>query len=169
MSKTTTWVVIVVVVVVLILGYLGRHHIKAMLSGSSPSSSYSATTTPTEQPTTQASSSPSAALNNNIVTTKTDPQKGAYLADTKGMTLYSYDKDSSGVSNCYSGCDKAWPIYTAPKSAANLPDGFTVVKRTDNTSMYAYQGKPLYYYIQDTKPGDTTGDGVGGTWHLVKP
>jgi len=32
-----------------------------------------------------------------------------------------------------------------------------------------YNGIPLYYYSKDTKPGDTTGEGVGGIWHVVKP
>ena len=31
------------------------------------------------------------------------------------------------------------------------------------------QGKPLYLFVKDTKPGDTSGDGVGGVWHLAKP
>ena len=34
--------------------------------------------------------------------------------------------------------------------------------------MWAYKGMPLYYWVKDDKPGDTTGDGVGGVWHVVK-
>jgi predicted lipoprotein with Yx(FWY)xxD motif len=32
-----------------------------------------------------------------------------------------------------------------------------------------YNGWPLYYYIKDKAPGDTTGQGVGGTWFVVPP
>ena len=34
--------------------------------------------------------------------------------------------------------------------------------------MWAYDGKPLYYFVKDTKAGDVTGEGVGGVWHVAK-
>jgi predicted lipoprotein with Yx(FWY)xxD motif len=34
--------------------------------------------------------------------------------------------------------------------------------------MWAYEGWPLYLWVKDTKPGDVTGDGVGGVWHAAK-
>ena len=44
----------------------------------------------------------------------------------------------------------------------------TLVDRTDSDmKIVAYKGWPLYLWIKDTKPGDTTGDGVGGTWHTA--
>lgn len=107
---------------------------------------------------------------NNIYTTRTDPTKGAYLADFSGMTLYTYDKDTAGVSNCYAGCVTAWPPYTSGATAqSTLPSNITVITRTGGTSQFAWMNKPLYYYATDQKPGDITGDGVGGVWHLVKP
>ena len=33
----------------------------------------------------------------------------------------------------------------------------------------AYKGKPVYYYIGDQNPGDVTGDGKGGVWHVLTP
>ena len=33
----------------------------------------------------------------------------------------------------------------------------------------AYKGKPLYYWIKDTKPGDKTGDGVNQVWRTARP
>lgn len=39
--------------------------------------------------------------------------------------------------------------------------------RTDGTMQWAYEGKPLYLWTKDTKPGDVTGDGVGGVWHVI--
>lgn len=46
---------------------------------------------------------------------------------------------------------------------------YSVVTRDDGGKQIAYKGKPLYYWIKDTKAGDKTGDGVNNVWHLVKP
>ena len=88
------------------------------------------------------------------------------LTDANGMTLYIFDKDTAGVSNCYDTCAEKWPPLFADDSAA--PEGdFTVVERTDGTKMWAYKGMPLYYWVEDMAPGDIKGDGVGGVWHLA--
>ena len=88
------------------------------------------------------------------------------LTDANGMTLYTYDKDTAGVSNCYDACANNWPPLFAADGAA--ADGeFTLVTRTDGKAMWAYDGKPLYLWVKDQKPGDTTGDGVGGVWHTA--
>ena len=39
----------------------------------------------------------------------------------------------------------------------------------DGKKQWAIKGKPLYYWAKDTKPGDMTGDGLMGAWHVVKP
>ena len=92
-----------------------------------------------------------------------------YLKDPQGMTLYIWDKDTQpNVSTCEGGCLQAWPAYLVGATApSTLPAGFTTFKRSTGELQYAYNGHPLYYYANDTKPGDITGDGVGGTWHLV--
>jgi predicted lipoprotein with Yx(FWY)xxD motif len=88
------------------------------------------------------------------------------LTDANGMTLYIFDKDAPGVSNCYEQCAINWPPLMADASAMAEGD-FTVVERTDGTKMWAYKGWPLYYWKDDVQPGDITGDGVGGVWHLA--
>jgi predicted lipoprotein with Yx(FWY)xxD motif len=40
--------------------------------------------------------------------------------------------------------------------------------RTDGTLQWANEGKPLYTYANDKKPGDVTGDGMNGVWHVVR-
>lgn len=88
------------------------------------------------------------------------------LTDAKGMTLYTWDKDAVGVSNCYDQCAVNWPPAIAAPGA--VADGeFTLVDRKDGTKVWAHEGWPLYLWIKDVKPGDTTGDGVGGTWHTA--
>jgi predicted lipoprotein with Yx(FWY)xxD motif len=88
------------------------------------------------------------------------------LTDAKGMTLYTWDKDAAGVSNCYDQCATNWPPALAGADAKADGD-FSLVDRKDGTKVWAYKGMPLYLWIKDTKPGDTTGDGVGGTWHTA--
>jgi predicted lipoprotein with Yx(FWY)xxD motif len=88
------------------------------------------------------------------------------LTDANGMTLYIFDKDEPGVTNCYEQCAINWPPVFADASATAEGE-FTIVDRTDGTRMWAYKGMPLYYWIKDTQPGDITGDGVGGVWHLA--
>lgn len=92
---------------------------------------------------------------------------GEIMVDAAGMTLYTFDKDEDGVSNCYDQCLVAWPIFEASADAMAEGD-WTIVDRTDGTKVWAYEGQPLYYYIQDKAPGDVTGDGKGGVWHVIK-
>jgi predicted lipoprotein with Yx(FWY)xxD motif len=97
-----------------------------------------------------------------------DSAKGKILVDEKGMSLYVFDKDEPGKSNCYDQCATNWPPLAAPADAMAEGD-WTVIDRTDGTKMWAHKGKPVYLWIKDTKPGDITGDGVGGVWHLATP
>lgn len=88
------------------------------------------------------------------------------LTDANGMTLYTWDNDEEGVTNCYDQCAVNWPPLIAEADATAEGD-FSLVARTDGTQMWAYQGEPLYLWVKDEAPGDTTGDGVGGTWHTA--
>ncbi|MER9185043.1 hypothetical protein, partial [Mesorhizobium sp. M0767] len=87
--------------------------------------------------------------------------------DASGMTLYTYDKDEAGKSNCYDKCAANWPPLKADANA-KAEGEWTIVDRTDGTRMWAYEGKPLYTFIKDKKAGDVTGEGVGGVWHIAK-
>lgn len=94
--------------------------------------------------------------------------KGPALTDAKGMTLYTFDKDGAGKSACNGKCAENWPPLIAD-SAAAAPAGYSVITRDDGQKQWAYKGKPLYGWVKDTKPGDTTGDGVNGSWHIATP
>jgi predicted lipoprotein with Yx(FWY)xxD motif len=89
------------------------------------------------------------------------------LTDAKGMTLYTWDKDAAGVSNCYDQCATNWPPLLVDASTAVSGDWTLVDRKDSDKKIVAYKGMPLYLWIKDTKPGDTTGDGVGGTWHTA--
>ena len=95
-----------------------------------------------------------------------DTSAGKAYVDGKGMTLYTYDQDGPGMSNCYDKCAVNWPPFMA-EAGAKAEGEWTLVSRKDGTMMWAYEGKPLYTFIKDKKPGDVTGDGVGGVWHIA--
>jgi predicted lipoprotein with Yx(FWY)xxD motif len=98
-----------------------------------------------------------------------DTSKGKTLVDAKGMTLYTFDKDSGGKSTCNGQCATSWPPLMAAASDKASGD-WSVVTRDDKSSQWAYKGKPLYTFVKDTKPGDVTGDGVfNGAWHVAMP
>lgn len=88
------------------------------------------------------------------------------LTDANGMTLYTFDKDTTGVSNCYDDCAVKWPPLFAADDAKDEGE-FTVIARKDGKKMWAHEGKPLYLWFKDTKPGETTGDMVGNVWHTA--
>jgi len=92
--------------------------------------------------------------------------KGQAWVNTKGMTLYSFDKDTAVKSNCVDACAVAWPPLKAEKDS-KASGKWTVVARVDGSNMWAYDGHPLYTFLKDVKAGDATGDNVDG-FHIVK-
>jgi predicted lipoprotein with Yx(FWY)xxD motif len=87
-----------------------------------------------------------------------------------GLTLYTFDRDAlgSGKSVCNGQCAALWPPLMASASAAPSTD-WTIVVRDDGSRQWAYKGKPVYYWVKDTKPGERTGDGVNNVWRLARP
>lgn len=99
-----------------------------------------------------------------------DPVKtqAGMFVNSAGMTLYTFDKDAEGKSVCNGPCATNWPPLMA--GASDKAEGsWTIVTRDDGDKQWAYKGKPLYTWVKDQKPGDTTGDGVGKVWKIAKP
>jgi len=97
---------------------------------------------------------------------------GKFLADGKGLSLYSFSKDKKNVSNCSEGCAVNWPPFYVDPAAVSEggdPNYFTAITRADNRPQTTYKGMPLYYFKNDKYPGDTFGHGIGGVWFLVTP
>jgi len=98
---------------------------------------------------------------------------GQILADGAGNTLYLFTKDEpgSGKSNCNGDCAVNWPPFYADEGVA-LPEGtpgeLGEIVRDDGSEQTTYNGWPLYYWVQDMAPGDTTGQGVGDVWYVVE-
>ncbi|NMO90624.1 hypothetical protein [Actinomycetospora sp. TBRC 11914] len=96
------------------------------------------------------------------------------VATSDGYTVYEYTKDSNKPANatCTGACATAWPPVLAgdtPWLKGVNPDKVGTVDRPDGTKQMTLNGWPLYRYAKDTKPGDTTGNGVGGTWKALNP
>lgn len=90
------------------------------------------------------------------------------LTDADGRSLYTFDKDQPGKSECTLLCALAWPPFEAP-AGAKASGPWSVVTRPTGVTQWAYNGSPLYTYHFDSKPGDIHGDGAEGVWHIAKP
>lgn len=99
---------------------------------------------------------------------------GTILVDSKGITLYDFVKDKGITSACYGACAALWPpLLTTGKPLAGpgVRAGLLgTTKRKDGKLEVTYGGHPLYYFVTDRKPGQTTGQGVdqfGGPWWVL--
>ena len=94
---------------------------------------------------------------------------GTILANAKGATLYVFAKDSGDKSACSGGCAAAWPALTGPATPGTGLDAqdFATITRDDGTQQITFYGHPLYTYAGDAVPGDVTGQGSNGVWHVV--
>lgn len=107
-----------------------------------------------------------------VVQVRLDPALGHFLTDDAGMTLYVFGRDEPGVSNCVDQCAVNWPplivgdasLITSPLA---IPAGFGTTTRADGSAQLTYGGWPLYGWINDAAPGDTTGQDVGGNWWVA--
>ncbi len=144
MGKNSKIVLIIVIVIVVAGGaYM-------LLHKSNKSTTASKAATSTNAP----------AVNNAVLITKTNSSLGQYLADPSNKALYTYNGDTSGVSNCTGSCITAWPAYVDKGATTGLPSGVSTIKRTDNgQTQYTYNGMPLYYFASDGS-GQVTGNGV---------
>ncbi len=96
---------------------------------------------------------------------------GTYLVGTDGFSLYVFDNDEPGVSNCAGECADAWPPFTTDAltvvGAEGVTGTFATITRDDGSEQITYNDAPLYYYVGDEAIGDTNGDGLNEVWHLA--
>ena len=101
---------------------------------------------------------------------------GPILVDSKGITLYDFAQDKGAMSTCYGACAALWPpLLTTGKPLAGHGVSASLLgttKRKDGKLEVTYNGHPLYYFVTDRKPGQTTGQGVnqfGAPWWVLSP
>lgn len=118
-----------------------------------------------------AESSP-ASSRNVTVAERLDPKLGEILVDGMGRTLYRHSEDGPNASACAGRCAERWPpliVNGTPALDNGVPGKLSVITRGDGSKQVTYNGIPLYYFARDHRTGDTTGQGIGGTWFVVAP
>jgi predicted lipoprotein with Yx(FWY)xxD motif len=103
-------------------------------------------------------------------------QLGRIVVDGTGRTLYLFEKDENGRSACYGDCAAYWPPLLSqgnPLAHSNVRQSLLgTTRRTDGGNQVTYAGHPLYRFAEDTKPGQTLGEGLqdfGGRWDALAP
>ncbi|MFD0318699.1 SCO0930 family lipoprotein [Streptomyces flavalbus] len=114
------------------------------------------------------------------LSTREDPKLGEIVIDKNGMTVYRFMKDTQWPMStaCTGECLKKWPVV-APVPAedtegidlqGSTPNrGYVVFNRPDGLKQQSIDCVPIYTFAGDKAPGDTNGQGVGGTWYAVAP
>ena len=96
---------------------------------------------------------------------------GTVLVDSEGMTVYDFTVDEGTKSNCYGGCEAAWPpVTTTGKPTAGegaMASALGTTKRKDGTLQVTYKGHPLYTFSGDEGPGEANGNEAEGTWFVL--
>jgi predicted lipoprotein with Yx(FWY)xxD motif len=122
-----------------------------------------------------ASPSPTAPVGSQAVVSVAQSALGEVLVDAEGRTLYAFTKDSGGQSSCYGDCAATWPalaltVQGVPAAGDGVQAALVALTdRRDGSAQVTYKGMPLYRFSGDQQPGDTNGQGVGGSWFMVAP
>jgi predicted lipoprotein with Yx(FWY)xxD motif len=132
----------------------------AAATASPPPAAPKTTTTPTQTATVRVANS----------------SLGSILVNSSGRTLYLFKADVGTTSACSGACATAWPpllVTGKPIAGSGLTGSkLGTTTRSDGTQQVTYNGHPLYLFIKDTKPGQTTGQGLtafGAPWFVVSP
>jgi predicted lipoprotein with Yx(FWY)xxD motif len=101
---------------------------------------------------------------------------GKTLVDANGRTLYLFAGDRTNVSTLSGAGLSVWPRFIATGHVKGL-NGAQAAKIGTITSpsgirQVTYNGRPLYYYVGDSTPGSTRGQGLnqfGALWYVLGP
>jgi predicted lipoprotein with Yx(FWY)xxD motif len=99
---------------------------------------------------------------------------GKILVDSKGDTVYLFQKDTGTKSTCTGSCASQWPPVRAT-GKPTVGSGLSASKigttpRSDGQPQVTYNGHPLYLYAGDSSAGDANGQGInayGALWYVV--
>jgi predicted lipoprotein with Yx(FWY)xxD motif len=101
---------------------------------------------------------------------------GQILTDGQGRAVYLFEADKTATSTCTGGCAEKWPpLLTtgAPVAGPGISAALLATSpRSDGTMQVTYNGHPLYYFVKDTGPGTTAGQGINGfgaNWYVLNP
>jgi predicted lipoprotein with Yx(FWY)xxD motif len=122
-----------------------------------------------------ATTSSSAASSGTRTVSARDTSLGKILV-SGGRTLYLFVKDTGTKSTCNGACAAGWPpLLTSgsPKAGAGVdPSMLGTTTRSDGKTEVTYAGHPLYFFVEDSSPGQMKGQAVnafGALWWVVSP
>ncbi len=99
---------------------------------------------------------------------------GKILVNSHGFTVYQFAKDSKNTDTCWArlNCRASWPpVYTSGKPIAGKGVRSSLlgtITLPNGRQQVTYAGWPLYTYVGDGKPAETTYIGfnqAGGRWY----
>ncbi|HTX10535.1 MAG TPA: hypothetical protein VME22_18060 [Solirubrobacteraceae bacterium] len=117
--------------------------------------------------TAMANGAPSPAIS--VVQTSLGPT----LVGANGRTLYLFEGDKPNRSTLSSAGLAIWPAFTStqkPQAGSGAAAG--EIGMIAGSGQVTYHGHPLYYYVGDQKPAQTTGQGLnefGALWYVLSP
>ena len=101
---------------------------------------------------------------------------GTILANARGFTVYAFTKDGRNRNACVAirGCSSVWPAVSGG-SRVTLGPGVRralvgTITLPNGTKQLTYGGHPLYTYVADSGPGQTSYVNFlqfGGRWPAV--
>jgi predicted lipoprotein with Yx(FWY)xxD motif len=143
---------------------------------SGTSSSTGAAAGSSSAPAASGSAAAGGSSSGSSVITTAKASGGTILTDGSGRAVYLWAKDSGGMSSCTGACAGTWPPVTASStvtaSGGAKSSDLGTITRSDGTKQVTYDGHPLYYYVGDSGPGMSSGQGsdqFGAKWWLVAP
>jgi predicted lipoprotein with Yx(FWY)xxD motif len=101
---------------------------------------------------------------------------GRILVNGRGRTLYMFSRDGSGHDRCATipSCPGVWPALTStgtPTAGAGVKAALLgTIVLAHGARQVTYAGHPLYTYLGDSAPGETSYVGVrqfGGRWYAL--
>jgi predicted lipoprotein with Yx(FWY)xxD motif len=143
-------------------------------SGGTGTTTQPAAPAPVPTASSAPASSPAAEPQGSVELKVADSKLGRIVVDAKGMTVYYFTKDvkDSGKSNCTGECIAAWPPVLAQSDSPKV-EGVTgtvgTIPTPEGKKQITINGMPIYYWVNDKAPGDTTGQDVNKVWYVVAP
>jgi predicted lipoprotein with Yx(FWY)xxD motif len=181
-APARAWFSLVALVVLLLLAACGSNTSTGSTTTPNATSNTSAGSTPTSSGGRygggygNGGTTPTVSSSGSLIKTATATVNGksvTILTTAQGRTLYYRTTDMPPTTVCSGGCASAWPPLlvsgsNTPTSATSL-SGKLSAQADANGTQVVYNGHPLYTFSGDTAPGQTTGEGVGGIWHVCTP
>ena len=96
-----------------------------------------------------------------------------FLVGANGNALYVFTRDGPKKTNSSGRCAENWPPHVTvgePTAGEGITaSSLRTTTREDGSTQVTYNGHPLYCFANDEKPGNTNGQGLGGSWFVLSP